>query len=505
MLPKPDPKCPVNVLSGCTKRFAFDPPKVSRATKRKLKRFTELFTKQLIDTGQLAVPAAGDFIGFEEWLALTDYSGKRKEQIRTALYEEGQDTQVFKRFLVDTHVKDEFYEVPKPLRLINARNDYAKAVLGPIIKVIEKRVCKLKWFIKYIPVSQRPAVLQEVLEAPGMHYACTDYTSFEAQFVPSVMRILERPLYKRMSKNHPDHGAFMRIFDSVLCGTNQMNVCKMFKATVPGVRMSGEMDTSLANGWCNLVLFMYVLWDKGVRLEDLVSVRGFVEGDDGLFALPRKLLPTEADYEELGFRIKIIIVKELNLASFCGNIFAPGDNIVVTDPIKMLSKLGWCSRKYLKAGQAIQMALLRAKALSIVHQYNGCPILSTAGRRLVELTRKVRFRKNFLQNAFNQYERQWIREDLPAELIPSEETRYIVEDLYGITIAQQIEIEERLKVSDFGSFDLGIASPWGENYERYVDCVEELSMRDIALTLFELRDHYLKSGNTSLKWSIQDL
>jgi hypothetical protein len=279
----------------------------------------------------------------------------------------------------------------------------------------------------------------------------------------------------------------------------------MFNASVPGVRMSGEMDTSLGNGWCNLVLFMYVLWGKGVNLTDLVDICGFVEGDDGLFALPHKLLPEERDYVPLGFRIKIIIADELNLASFCGNIFAPGDNIVVTDPVKMLSKLGWCSRKYIGAGRAVQEALLRAKALSIVHQFNGCPILSAAGRRIVELTQNVTFRKDFLKHAFNSYERQWIREDLPAEKIPSSATRYIVEELYGITIAQQKEIEARISCMEMGAFDLGIESPWADNYFNYVDTYPDINMSDLVITLLDLKSHYLKCFNPTLQWSIDQL
>ncbi len=463
-----------------------------------------MFTKQLIDSGMLQVPSCGEFLSFEDWLESTDYSMKRKDEIRSALEGECQDTKVHKRYRVDTHVKDEFYEEAKPLRLINARNDYAKAILGPVIKTIEKRVCKLKWFIKYVPVFERPAVLQSVLDRPGIHYACTDYTSFEAQFVPSVMRALERPLYRRMTVNYDQHQLFMWIFDHVLTGTNELNVCKYFSATLQGVRMSGEMDTSLANGWCNLVLFMFVLWSKGVDITDLIDICGFVEGDDGLFALPSRLLPSCDDYTSLGFVIKIIIVEQLNLASFCGNIFSPGDDIVVTDPIKMLSKLGWCSRKYIGAGHAVQMALLRAKALSLVHQFNGCPILSAVGRRIVELTREVRFRKDFLQNAFNEYERQFIVEELPPVKYPGEQTRYIVEELYNITISQQKEIELRVSTMPLGEFDLGIESPWADNYDKYVDVSPDISIRDVGFTLLQLQCHYLESGN-SVPWTLSDL
>lgn len=465
-----------------------------------------MFTDHLIKTGLLTTPGVDEYLSFEEWLEVTDYSQARKQEIRDALYEEHQDTKVFKRYRVDTHVKDEFYDEAKPLRLINARNDYAKAILGPIIKVIEKRVCKLPWFIKYIPVSQRPATLQDVLETPGMQYACTDYTSFEAQFIPSILRALELPMYKIMSKNYCDQSVFLKLFNDVLAGTNDLNVCKMFSAKVPGVRMSGEMDTSLGNGWCNLVLFMYVLWDKGVPFKDLFHIRGFVEGDDGLFVLPRHLLPAEGDYSILGFKIKIIVVDSLNLASFCGNIFAPGDDIVVTDPIKMLSKLGWCSRKYMAAGVPVQRALLRAKALSIVHQYNGCPLLSVAGRRLVELTNGVRFRKDFVKNVVGSYKftEYAVDTELPPEKVPSLDTRYIVEDLYGITISQQIEIESRLRVMGLGEFDLGIASPWADNYFDYVDSYPEVNPVDLAITLLDLKFHYLSNGNQSLRWSIND-
>lgn len=461
--------------------------------------------KQLIDAHLLTVPGCDEFLSFEGWLATADYSEARKTQIREALSENSNDTHKWKRYKVDTHVKDEFYDEIKPLRLINARHDYTKAVLGPIIKVIEKRVCKLKWFIKYVPVSQRPAALQEMLERPGMSYALTDFTSFEAQFIPSIMEALERPLYKRMTSNFCDQLKFLTLFDRTLCGINNLNVCKKFRAQISGVRMSGEMDTSLANGWCNLVLFMFVLWDKGVQMSELLDLCGFVEGDDGIFALPDHLLPCAADYVKIGFIIKIDITRDLNLASFCGNIFAPGDNIVITDPIKAMSKLGWCSRKYLSAGTTVQMALLRAKALSIAHQYNGCPLLSKLGRRLVHLTQNVRFRKNFLREAFDEFERGKIVLDLPPEKETPLATRHTVHEMYGITIEQQLTIESDFSTMELGPYVLPISSPWEEIWDRYVDVDPPVDQGLVALTLCDLKLHYLKCSNPHLSWKVSDL
>jgi len=162
----------------------------------------------------------------------------------------------YKRLVaVKGHCKDETYPDIKPLRLINAREDFSKGFLGPIFSSIEHQVCKLPWFIKYIPVQDRPRAIMDKLIREGAMYVCTDYTSFEAHFEPHIMWALEEPLYRFMCVDLPaeERDGFMRFWHEHVRGKNKLDIADQLNCTLPGVRMSGEMNTSLGNGWCNLV------------------------------------------------------------------------------------------------------------------------------------------------------------------------------------------------------------------------------------------------------------
>ncbi len=425
---RPDPLDAINILSGCTKRYAFEPPRPGRTLHRRLSRFTSLFLKQLcarmglqpLDSEQLVSKEGADLMDFTEWLRHSSYGTARRDQLKLAYWGQGEgdteDTRVafrsthtpkFGRRLrlkqnklwrrrmrkftaVKSHCKDETYPLAKAIRLINSRHDYAKGFLGPIFHLIEHVVCNLPWFIKFTPVKDRPSVILDRIVRDGATYAITDYSSFEAHFTPIVMRTMELPLYRHMLSSIPKEqsSSFLGFWSTYVAGNNRINLQNQMRCNIEGVRMSGEMNTSLANGWCNLCLFMFSLWDQGATWTEMFdTVSGFVEGDDGLFRVPKDICPTTEQMASYGFKLKIETTTDIRKTSFCGMVFTPKSKIVVTDPIIALLKLGWVGRKYIGSRAETLKEVLLSKALSAAYQYNGCPIISPVCLHIAKVLR----------------------------------------------------------------------------------------------------------------------
>jgi len=371
---------------------------------------------------------------------------------------------------VDAHVKDEAYALPKPCRLINARADWSKNQFGPIFSAIEKEVCKLPWFIKYIPVADRPRAIIDRLYVEGGHYVNTDYTSFEAHFSPEVMWAVEQPLYSYMTARlcSDDADRFMGLWETLICSKNTIKVGNLFTATVDGVRMSGEMNTSLGNGWSNLVLFLFALHENGATWDDIFEhVPGFIEGDDGLFRIPDNVeAPTSAQMESYGFSLKIDNIDELSEASFCGMVFDEREQIVVNDPIEVLMKLSWLPKKYINCNEATALELLKAKAQSALHLYNGCPIITIACERILELTRDVVVTKK-TYNFFDSYTLgNYLASKGTTAKPVGECTRNLVERKYGLCVETQLRIEAQLRNQGLGTYTLELP----ERYDHYAWC-----------------------------------
>jgi len=200
-------------------------------------------------------------------------------------------------------------------------------------------------------------------------------------------------------------------------------------------RMSGEMCTSLGNGFTNYMVFLFVHSNLGNHDYDCV-----IEGDDCLGVF-RGITPTSKDYANLGFTIKIELHRDLRTASFCGLVF--GDNhVVVTDPIKVVLKTGWASAQYAHTSDKSRLELLKSKALSVAHQYPAHPILSSFARWLLRCTAGIRFK---LDSHTSPYERELfygylcskIDLNAPVEL----ETRLLVQKVFKVDLDDQLMLE----------------------------------------------------------------
>jgi len=211
--------------------------------------------------------------------------------------------------------------------------------------------------------------------------------------------------------------------------------------------MSGEMNTSLANTWTNMMISYFLVIESGSN-----SFKGVFEGDDGVNDC--SVLPTSAQYAELGAVIKIQEVTDVSEASFCGNVFDPIALDNVTDPREPLMSFGWTKAIYRNSSQFKKKYLLRAKAMSLLYEYPGCPILRSLARYGLRMTNDIPKRKlnEFIDKHYrNSYERDLWNVVKDASIVEKEihyNSRILVQKLYGISVDEQFRIERYLDSLD---------------------------------------------------------
>jgi hypothetical protein len=219
------------------------------------------------------------------------------------------------------------------------------------------------------------------------------------------------------------------------------------------VRMSGEMTTSLGNGFANLVTMKFVCHVIGSTCV------GVVEGDDGLFRIDGAV-PPNIIFEQMGLRIKLKRHTSIEEASFCGCVFVNGENNILTDPISTLTDFGWTQKRYLHANRATLRCLLRSKALSLAHQYPGCPILSVWARRIMKYTAGCRGERGLVGLSLWDREQYKIAARFPLDKLyvePSIRARQLVASRYNIPVEVQLYTERQIDLLTDNQLDEGIA------------------------------------------------
>jgi len=424
------------------KRMLVPPlPNADTAPKRALFREFKAFVHRWLREN-LKPLAPEELLSFEEWLDLTNYTDRRKSDLKK-LYDE--DVRTFAEAIKDhkvlrvkSFIKDENYAEWKFPRWINSRSDVFKIMFGRYVKSIEKKIYALKFFIKNVPVPDRPQFIMDNLFAPSSYYVFTDFTSFESHFVRKLKKACEMQLFGYMlHKIAPDA---VQCIKTALCESTYQLGDGQVVCNVQALRMSGEMDTSLSNGFTNLMVMKFTCFKSGCKDAPIV-----VEGDDALCRTPFPLtarIPTD-----LGFRIKMGSTQHLNEASFCGQIFDIIDMAVVTDPRDTIVNFGWTKKTDVESSQKRRDLLLRAKGYSLLYSYPGCPILSSMAQYVLRVTKRS-------ETGIVTYVTQdrnldwWSRETLlqaikykGGSVKIGAHTRELVEKLYKITVAEQVELE----------------------------------------------------------------
>lgn len=438
-MPKCCPHDPRTTEAGSMSRFVTKGPTPNRRFLRRLAAFVKKWCKKNL------IPLAADTdLGVELWLSLRPYPAHRRAELLQKWLELGADDadrmlRVLneKKFhLCKSFMKDENYVAWKHARAINSRTDEFKCAIGPLIGAIEHIVYQNPAFIKHVPVRDRAKFIYERLYRPGASYAATDYTAFESLFTKEVMEACEFVLYEYMCQHLP------AIYMSLLNVLKGYTVCefKNFKVKLEATRMSGEMNTSLGNGFSNLMFMLFMAELKGMK-----NVVGVVEGDDGLFVGDGQW-PSEEDFQKLGLIIKMEIHEELNSASFCGLIFDLHDQMNVTDPIEVVCSFGWTTRQYARSKSSKLKMLLRAKSLSLAYQYPGCPVIQELALYGLRMTKSYDLRHYAREGNMSMWDREQLLEALSAGKLtfpePGIGTRELVARKFGLDISDQLSLEE---------------------------------------------------------------
>jgi hypothetical protein len=428
-----------------------------------LKRF-KIFVTNWVKLNLVPLPTDVD-TSRETWLSQANYPEWRKQELRSIDLTEWEVPKEF--FECKSFIKYETYAEYKHARTINPRPDEFKVFSGPIFKLIEKEVFKLSYFIKKVPLDDRAEYIMDNVYVPGSSYFVTDYTSFESSFTPSVLDACEMVLYKHMSQGLPGGAGWFKTIRKALCGKQKLQFGHV-TATTRGTRMSGDMCTSLGNGFTNLMLMLFA----GECL-DLGHMRAVFEGDDGLGCF-EKGVPNSDFFLKLGFRVKLEIVPDLFEASFCGMVFDPEAKQKMNDPQAFFADLGWTTAQYMGASRPKLLGLLKAKAMSGLYEWRGAPMVPHLCRRICHLTRKYDWRVVLKSKSTS----MWLREqyiEMAQSSLPFEEpkmaTRLLFEKRYGIPITAQLAFESRADSLELGPFDIWeVPFPelWSKNWNSYV-------------------------------------
>ncbi len=485
-LPHPDLRDRDTMIAGVAKRMAVEMPVPDEAWLRELADFAREFLEKW------CTPLSPDAdLSFESWIETRPYPDWRKRELRQ-VYDQVRGMSLQERFRrVKAFMKDECYPEYKHGRGIYSRCDEFKVLFGPLVSAIESDMYHYPAFIKHVPVPDRPKYIADLLATTGQIFGATDYTSFETSFSPKIMKVLDHVMFDYYTSHRRDD-MFVRCYRS-LADENKISF-QWFRMRIKGKRMSGEMNTSLSNGFANLMVMMFLCHKLNLGVPRMV-----VEGDDGLCVTPSGKYPTKADFARLGFNIKMEHHSEMESASFCGIIYDPVDLKNVADPKKILASFGWTNGRYASCSTRKLKSLLRLKSISLMWAYPGCPIVQELAAYGMRVTRSYDIRHMLERsNGITPWKRDHLLEAFKNGSIGEQSigirTRLLVERQFGVPVETQLKIEEMLRnKNDLLPMDIDIDVPlvWRDYSMRYVtsapvDDPKNTAMATIKVDLSDL-------------------
>lgn len=423
--PEPDPYDPNNIVHSLKTRLGRKPLPASF----KMRGFNRFVWSKLRKEFE-PVPYGTD-LSFDYWIENSQYPLWKKNQLRQT-WERCAGQLQKKHLKVNGFGKHESYPCYKALRGIFSRTDTFKCYAGPICHAVEKIVFKHPAFIKHIPISKRPEYIHNLL-GPGPYY-CTDFTAFESQFIAAIQDACEHQLMKYMTKNLDD--TKVKTICDTIRGKNRIGFRSGVHASIFGRRMSGEMTTSLSNGFTNYMLVSYIAYLKGGE------IRGVFEGDDGLFTMTGATLVNE-DFVGTGFNVELKVFDSISNSSFCGMFYHPDELQNVRDPLDVLLKFAYSRSQRIHSKRSKLDALLKAKAYSLLYELPACPIVTKFARHVIDELKGVVpvFDYSWWQLMLITRDKLNIYKDV---FEPGPKTRNLVADNFNVSVEQQLELEKYL-------------------------------------------------------------
>lgn len=413
-----------------------------------LKEFTRVFCKKHVkpldywDEDEL-------LRHFEEWIEGYDDNKVRKEELRELFRSEIKPPK-HKMMRCKGFFKSEPYPSAKLPRFICSRSDDYKVQIAAYVHAIEREIFHgvwASWFVKGKDRSEFPAMIKELEGAK--YFMLTDYTSYESSFSPELTDAVECELWRHMLRNNPE------ALDLFLDPYHQLDgrgktvprvqtiVNDKFRGKITGTRMSGEMWTSLGNGFTNLIVLLFLLWKKDIYPRCMPDpsnwgVKGLIEGDDGAVGLPSMCL-CAADFAKLGFKIEIKWVKSVEEVSFCSVHFDPVTLHSYVEPENII-RFNWTFEpKYLEANKHVKMELLRAKAMSLYVLGKYTPIANRLALKVISLTAGSKAR--FSGDWWERQKQKSIKHTPFVDIFSTERDREIWATKFGVPVPLQLELE----------------------------------------------------------------
>jgi len=446
----PDQHSTVNLIAGACHRYAAEMPPVDEAIDFVL--FGQTFIRQVWRD-----PVRNEEVPtFAHWLANSDFPPARKKQMLRAYFSQDDPMKVTES--VKTFVKHECWEEPKAPRKINPFDVYVNVLLGPLFHAVDKKTFQARWFVKGSDPrswAKRMRVLFE--DSPVVE---TDFTAFEGHHRgPYAYLAYYWALHMTRGLSGCRH--LRDLICRLMLGGRKI-VTRVAKMTLDQRLMSGALWTSSANGVLNLIIMAYTsakavlpLGSVGDRVRWCVDhLQGFVEGDDGIFL---DVGQSEDVVRSIGAVVKLARARAFGEAKFCGVICDPEALENVKNPREVLRKFLLLPSKYMASSDNLQKSLLRAKALSYYTILRNCPVVGplcewvlreTSG---IDVTRAVRNLEPHHKFAVRIACREKLWKLHPDVKFSS---RCLVAERFGITIYQQLEIEDAfMKARGFAFFD----------------------------------------------------
>lgn len=383
----------------------------------------------------------------EDWLSCSRYDTKRKNKLRFLSYKNIKRVQKFPKhfFHCKSFIKSEFYNDIKEPRIINSRTDDFKSVIGPYTHLTESCVFD-SHFIKHKTPDEIAQIMQNMSTSYSNFYG-TDYSSFEGSFRRDLMLSVEFKMFERVLHNYPHIVKLIEQtyrYDNVI--KYQIHGKRKATARFEGSRMSGDMWTSLSNGFTNYCLVKYVMHKNATNGEFRYDF--LVEGDDGFICCDR-----EIDFSivrDLGFQLKCDHFKSINDMSFCG--ICVHDGLLVPDFWRIMNKYGYShdrtSIRYLQTKTNRQKRnfknMVHSRALSLLAQSRGIPILQAIAQQ--QLTFGGHYDPRYVdwwENEVYDFSNVTSMTALPI----TQSMRQFFADRYDIPIDIQYRIEDQIKAS----------------------------------------------------------
>jgi len=393
-----------------------------------------------------------------EWLVDSNYSEGRKKQLLKLYVKRDWERKLTKNILLTkSFIKHEGYRVEdKQPRGIHSYTDMSKVVLGPLCHAVDKKTFfSLKWFVKGTNPKDWPAKLKSVFgDSPVLG---TDFSSFEAHH-RGVLAQIGRFWMMHMLRGSGASNSIKRLISRMMTGTNTMKYSKIV-VKLEECLMSGALWTSSQNGMLNLILMSFLNGKTKypnktpAELADCVDdfFTGFVEGDDGICldqGIDKNLI------ERLGLELKFDKFPNFSQASFCGIVCDVDELKVVSDPVKILRNFFVLPIKYAKASEFKQKSLLRAKALSYKYNLNDCPVVGALCQWVCDQTKSIDVTRALSE--IDSWKRATVIKACEEKIWRNKPevsmtSRLLVEKNFGVSICEQLWIEEQILLQSANS------------------------------------------------------